>query len=416
MRAFFALFLLMHGLAHTIGFLTPWGFAPRAANGAPPPQMDALFGGRIPLSVPMSKALGLLWLIVAVLFAVVALSWWRGVPGSGAALVALVIASLGLSIAWWPVARIGVFINVALLLGLAGTGYRSFSADLAQARRAAVHQSLMIMTALGPMEYATAGQGDPVLVIHGTGGGWDQGLYAAGALAERGFHLISPSRFGYLRTPMPADHSPAAEADAFAVLLDSLGIQRAAVISFSAGAAPSLQFALRHPERVSALVLMVPAAGGISAPTAKGPPAFVMHVVLGSNLPMWLALRYSPRTIAGITAVPYALLDSLPPGAREHYQRGTQMLLPITERRPGMLNDGRNQSGVEPLYPLEQLTVPTMLVSAEDDLYGTAAVARLAATKIANAELLIVRNGGHFLLGHDAEIWPAVASFIRAVR
>ena len=416
MRSIIAIFLVLHGAAHMVGFLAPWGLAPRGADGTPPPALDALFGGRINLSQGAARGFGIVWLAVALLFAIVSIAWWRQASWSTAALVGVVVLSLLLSIAWWPVARIGVFINIALLAGLAGAGYKSFSGDIDQARRAATRLGLVATTTLGPLEYATAGQGDPVLVIHGTGGGWDQGLYAAGRLTEHGFRLIAPSRFGYRRTPMPVDHSPAAEADAFAQLLDSLGIERVAVISFSAGAAPSMQFALRHPDRVSALVLMVPAAGGILPPVSKGPPAFVMDVVLGSNLPMWLALRYSPRTIAGIAAVPYALLDSLSPADREQYQRGVEMLLPITERRRGMLNDARNQSGAEPPYPLHELAAPTLLVSAEDDLYGTAKVARYAAARIPSAKVMVVRSGGHFLLGHDAEIWPAVAGFIRSAR
>ena len=413
MRSIIAVFLLLHGAAHTAGFLTPWGLAPRGADGARPPSLNALLGGRIALSQGVARGLGLLWLVVGLLFAVVAVAWWMRVPWATGALVGIALLSLLLSIAWWPLSRIGVFINVALLVGLSGAGYRNFSADLTQARSAATRQSLIALTALGPMEYAMAGEGDPVLVIHGTGGGWDQGLYAAGGLVAHGFQLIAPSRFGYLRTPLPSDHSPANEADAFAMLLDSLGVPRVAVISFSAGTSPALQFALRHPARVSSLVLMVPAAGGVMAPAAKGPPAFVMNVVLGSNLPFWLALRYWPRTIAGIAAVPYALLDSLSPADREHYQRGVEMILPITSRRRGMINDAHNQSGGERPYAIEMLTVPTMLVSAEDDLYRTADVARHAATRIPNAKLMIVRNGGHFLLGHDAEIWPAVAAFMR---
>ena len=413
MRSLLAVLLVLHGAAHTAGFLTPWGLAPRGADGAPPPSLNTLFGGRIALSAGIARGLGLLWLVVGLLFAVVAVAWWMRVPWATPALVGMVLLSLVLSIAWWPLSRIGVFINVALLIGLAGAGYRSFSADLAQARAAATRQSLMVLTAVGPMEYATAGQGDPVLVVHGTGGGWDQGLYAAKGLVAHGFRLIAPSRFGYLRTPMPVDHSPAREADAFAALLDSLGVERTAVISFSAGTSPALQFALRYPQRVSTLVLMVPAAGGIMPPAAKGPPAFVMNVVLGSNLPFWLALQYWPRTVAGIAAVPYALLDSLTPADREHYQRGVEMIQPITSRRRGLMNDARNQSGGEMPYAIETLTVPTMLVSAEDDLYRTADVARHAATRIPDAKLLIVRNGGHFLLGHDAEIWPAVAAFMR---
>src|SRR5439155_8391596 len=104
------------------------------------------------------------------------------------------------------------------------------------------------------------GRGRTVLLVHGAGGGYDQLLDMARELAAAGVRVVAPSRFGYLRTPLPADASPAAQADAHACLLDALGIERAAVIGVSAGAPSSMQFALRHPQRTSALVLVVPLA------------------------------------------------------------------------------------------------------------------------------------------------------------
>lgn len=99
----------------------------------------------------------------------------------------------------------------------------------------------------GPIEYARVGQGSPVLVLHGASGGWDQGLACARDLVGHGFQVIAPSRFGYLRTRLPADASAEAEADTWADLLDALHIPRLPVIAVSAGAAPAVQLALRHP-------------------------------------------------------------------------------------------------------------------------------------------------------------------------
>ncbi len=56
------------------------------------------------------------------------------------------------------------------------------------------------------------------------------------------------SRFGYLRTPMPADASAAAQTDAHMCLLDALGIRQAAIMGGSAGAPSALQMAIRHPD------------------------------------------------------------------------------------------------------------------------------------------------------------------------
>ena len=93
---------------------------------------------------------------------------------------------------------------------------------------------------------------------HGSGRGFDQGMAFAAPLAKQGIRVIAMSRLGYLRTPLPADSTAEAQADADVCLLDALKIRTAAVMGGSAGALSALQMAIRHPERVSALVLLVP--------------------------------------------------------------------------------------------------------------------------------------------------------------
>ena len=140
-----------------------------------------------------------------------------------------------------------------VLAGLLALAYASYQRDIRQARERVSTGSRMAHTPCGPIEYALAGDGPAVLVVHGAGGGFDQGLDFVEPLVSSGFRVIRMSRFGYLRTPLPADASAAAQADAHACLLDALGIERAAIMGASAGAPSSLQFALRHPARCSAL-------------------------------------------------------------------------------------------------------------------------------------------------------------------
>src|SRR6202790_3521678 len=150
---------------------------------------------------------------------------------------------------------------LALILGIAALFvWLRFDRDIKQARARVAHGSLLIETRCGPIEYQEVGTGVPLLAVHGSGGGYDQGMAFAGALADHGIGVIAMSRFGYLRTPMPANASAAAQADAHVCLLDALGIRQAAVIGGSAGAPSALQMAIRHPGRVSALVLLVPLA------------------------------------------------------------------------------------------------------------------------------------------------------------
>ncbi len=414
MRIAFALVLILHGIAHLVGFLTPWRLVPATAVSATPaPSQNVLFGGRLALGDGAARGLGVIWLVAALSFVIVAIGFWRRESWSLPALVAVTIGSLALSTAWWPAARIGVLVNVVILLALLGFAYRSYRYDITTERDRALLGGTMIETSYGPIEYTTLGQGSAILVIHGTGGGWDQGIYAARGVVPYGFRLIAPSRFGYLRTPMPPDPSPQHEADVLAALLDALEIDKVAVMSFSAGTAPAVQLALRHPERVSSLVLFVPAAGGMYAPIAKGPPQFVMKVVLRYDLPMWLTMKLSPNTMYKVAAVPPSLVPTLAEADRVMVDEGVRMILPVSMRAKGIMNDARSQSGSEPMYPLERVAAPTLLLSAEDDLYRTLPIAREMTRRIPGARLIEFKTGGHFLAGHAMQIWPQVAAFLR---
>src|SRR5689334_698573 len=59
----------------------------------------------------------------------------------------------------------------------------------------------IVETDYGPIEAAIHGDGEPVLVIHGISGGFDQGLGIAESSLRDGYKVIAPSRFGYLGTP-----------------------------------------------------------------------------------------------------------------------------------------------------------------------------------------------------------------------
>ncbi|SDZ06823.1 NADPH:quinone reductase [Jannaschia faecimaris] len=152
----------------------------------------------------------------------------------------------------------------AFLAGLAGLGVAGgcYAAD---AYRSAVNagevgralSSSVVETAAGRLEYGVVGNGPPVLILHGTGGGFDQGLLFANRLRQSGFRIVAPSRFGYLRSSFPDDASPAHQADVVVELLNHLGIARLPVVGCSAGALTAAEVALRHPGRCSHLVLLV---------------------------------------------------------------------------------------------------------------------------------------------------------------
>ncbi|NRP74783.1 2-hydroxy-6-oxo-6-phenylhexa-2,4-dienoate hydrolase [Ensifer psoraleae] len=127
-----------------------------------------------------------------------------------------------------------------------GLIFLSFSNDIDRARSAVANGARIANTAAGPIEYAERGDGIPLLSIHGAGGGWDQGLTNVADLVGSGFRVVAPSRFGYLETPIPANISPAARADAHVALLSQLQIDEAVVVGVSAGARSAVELAFRH--------------------------------------------------------------------------------------------------------------------------------------------------------------------------
>lgn len=292
-----------------------------------------------------------------------------------------------------------------------------FQRDLAAAEARITGVSTVIDTACGPIEYASRGEGPALLAVHGAGGGFDQTLEALAPLSGTGFRVISMSRFGYLRTPLPADASAEAQADAHACLLDALAIPRAAILGASAGAPSATLFALRHPERTSALVLLVPA---LYAPRDPDEPA--VSVPAGTPLLFATALRFdflfwaAPRVardsvLRAILATPPAVVAAASEAERARVDQMVAQILPVRPRRLGLLNDAAVLADV-PRYDLERIDASALLISVRDDLFGTYEIARYTAAQLPNARFVGYETGGHLWVGHHEEVIGEIAAFL----
>lgn len=305
----------------------------------------------------------------------------------------------------------------AVVAGLSVATY-FYQRDIQQARDRVASGSRIVQTSCGPIEYAVTGDGPPVLVVHGAGGGFDQGLDFGASLVERGFRVIAMSRFGYLRTPLPADASPATQADAHACLLDALGIKRVAVAGVSAGAPSSMQFALRHPRRITALVLLVPAIyvprpGGAPPVTTPRGTEFLIDMGLRSDFFFWAASRLARRAvIRAILATPPAVVENASPEEQARVQQVLDHILPITQRRLGLLNEAAVIPSLQ-RYELERINVPTLTISCADDLYGTYDGARYTAEQIQGARFVGYPSGGHLWVGHQQDVSDAIVRFLK---
>lgn len=292
-----------------------------------------------------------------------------------------------------------------------------FDADIAAAHARAAQGGVMIATKCGAIEYQEAGQGVPLLMVHGSGGGHDQGMMFAKDFAAKGVRVIAMSRFGYLRTPLPVVATPAAQADAHACLLDALGIRQAAVLGASAGAPSATEFAIRHSERTSALILLVPLAyKPADVADSVSPPSPLAEKVLmslvGSDFVFWSALKLARnQVIRRVLATPPELVAAASPLEQARVDAMLESILPVSARADGLRNETKIAKDLQPL-PLETIRAPALIISARDDGYGTFASAQYAAGRIAGSKFVGFEQGGHMWIGHHDDVMREILNLL----
>jgi 2-hydroxy-6-oxonona-2,4-dienedioate hydrolase len=315
-------------------------------------------------------------------------------------------------------ARLLLFMAIAAVAGVAVVMvlYRQYDNDLRAAQTRIASGSHVAETPCGPIEYAVAGNGPHVLMVHGAGGGFDQGLEFASPLVTGGFTVIAPSRYGYLRTPLPADASPRAQAQGHACLLDALGVDTVAAIGGSAGAPSVIQFCLEHAERCSAMILVVPAT---SVAEPGRPPVrptrfaeFMIRTTLRFDFGFWMSSRFArDAMIESILGTPAQDFANAPANERQRVLTALQHIQPVSRRANGLWVDGTITMAPADVA-FEDLAAPTLIVTTENDGYGTLIGARIAARRIPKASLITYPDGGHLWVGHQAEVWSAITAFL----
>ena len=181
--------------------------------------------------------------------------------------------------------------------------------------------------------YRTTGEGIPFVYQHGLGADLNQPFKLFDP--PEGFRVLGFDCRMHGQTTMPAetnDISLASFADDMLGLLDFLGIERAVVGGISMGAAVALNFALRFPERTSALVLHRPA--WLDGPNLKNAEIFEFVAKLIREYEPEQAVEQLRRSqlFADIRAESVDCADSLllqcaAPHARERIPRLAQIPL-----------------------------------------------------------------------------------------
>lgn len=308
-----------------------------------------------------------------------------------------------------PYAAIGAVL-IALLLTVIVIQYlrmrRAVSARLAAG-------SQIVTTLRGPLEAAIRQGGSPTLLVsHGNGGGYDQGLAIAELAGGSECRIVAVSRAGYLRTPCDQPTRPEVQADDYAALLDALDIPQAVVMGVSAGGPAALQFALRHPDRCAGLILI----SALTLPVQVPGSARTLFTLMARLDPLsWLAYPLiKNRLITSNGPLPAPVkADS---ARMQALNRLMRMPLGSADRRlAGIINDFE-QSIPHKNYPLEKITRPALVIHGLADPLIPPAHAEAAASAIPDAELILIDGAGHLcFVTHHELVEPAVRRFLKSV-
>jgi pimeloyl-ACP methyl ester carboxylesterase len=249
-----------------------------------------------------------------------------------------------------------------------------------------------------------SGSGTPLVLVEGLGAAtwlWERQLPA---LAEAVPVVVYDNRGVGRSDAPPGPYTIGQLADDLAVVLDTLGIDRAHVLGASMGGFVAQEFALRYPERVDRLVLVSTSAGGAThvpmapevlqqmmAPPATDDP----RALVRSRLPLAFTEAFLADSATVAHLVDQRLERPQPPHA---YQ--AQLVA-------GATFDAADR--------VSQITAPTLVAAASDDLVVPVENAHRLADALPNAELKVYPGLGHqfFVEAPDA-FNRDVLAFLRA--
>lgn len=243
------------------------------------------------------------------------------------------------------------------------------------------------------LHYLEAGDGPPVLLLHGFGGSAEIWRATGEILAAAGYRALAFDCLGFGRSDKPTDAAYSLEliAGLYATALDQLGIERVAIVGHSMGGKYALATALLYPQKVTGLALV--ATDGFA-------PAAAMSKIGKYPLACWFMLWLSGRRplVSAMMGAAYhqpevfvtdAIIDQSCQAF--HGWENIHALTALSQRY-----DATDLELTGLRARLGELRIPSLLTWGENDQIFPVKQSADAAREIPNARLATFPNCGHF--------------------
>jgi 3-oxoadipate enol-lactonase len=241
-----------------------------------------------------------------------------------------------------------------------------------------------VRVADGELYYEIEGEGPHVTLIHP--GLWDSRTWdpQVPVLVEAGYRVLRYDVRGYGRSSRLPQATYSHVRDLLALMV-ALGVERSALISCSMGGEIALDFTLSHPERVDALVLAASGLGGYEGTpeenawweqTSKGVDAAIeagdLEGAEDLRLAIWAPLGTDDAAGRRIREIAFDNIHEL----TMDESGGEELDPPALER-------------------LHEISVPTLVIDAADDVPTMHSIADILAAGIPGARKVVIENADH---------------------
>ena len=275
--------------------------------------------------------------------------------------------------------------------------------------------SRYVQTAKWKIHYNELGSGSPIIMLHGGGpgaSGWSNFQDNARVLSKQ-FRVILPDVPGYGKSDEFDPHIediPKVQAESIKLLMDALDISKTALIGNSMGSVITLNMAVEYPERISHIVAMAAAVGGLGLPMTMSPAGLTagMHVLVETYRDPSIAnfRRLCEVMLFDTSHVSEQLLTDRAKSANEN-PRHLQNFLKRSEL--GKMTPKKNEA-VELAAALTGVKIPAMIVHGRDDRIVPLEASLRVMSVLQNSQLLVFNRCGHWAQIEHAALFNAMVS------